>query len=69
MITRSKQSWSVGAIVKVGFCTLKVISARAVKDGMPDIYTLTSLDGCKTYEFVPHNGLRLIHTDIEYLRH
>ena len=69
MITRSKQDWKVGALVKVGFLNLRVVSVRAVKDGLPDIYTLTNFDGNKTYEFIPHNGLRLIHTDIEYLRH
>lgn len=58
---RSKNaSWSVGAVVKVGFMTLRVESARAEKDFMPDIYTLTSLDRLKRYEFIPHNGLNRI---------
>ena len=57
MITRSKQQWTVGSTVKVGFMTLRVLSARAEYDGMPDIYTLESLDGSKRYEFIPHNGL------------
>jgi hypothetical protein len=60
MINPKNQSWDNGAIVKVGFLRLKVVSVRAVKDGMPDIYTLTSLDGSKTYEFIPHNGLQRI---------
>jgi len=60
MITNSKQKWTQGNIVQIGFCRLVVESIRAVKDGMPDIYTLTSLDGKKTYEFIPHNGLRLV---------
>jgi hypothetical protein len=60
MITKSKQTWLTDSIVNVGFLKLKVVSAKAVKDGMPDIYTLTSLDGKKTYEFIPHNGLRLV---------
>jgi len=59
-ITRSKQNWSIGATVKVGFLTLRVISVEAVKDWLPDIYTLESLDGSKTYEFIPHNGLTRI---------
>ena len=58
MITRSKQDWTVGAVVKVGFLSLRVLSAVAVKDYLPDIYTLESLDGSKRYEFIPHNGLR-----------
>ena len=60
MITRSKQNWTIGATVKVGFLNLIVVSVKAIKDGMPDIYTLTSVDGSKRYEFIPHNGLTRI---------
>ena len=56
-ITRTKQDWSVGATVKVGFLTLRVLGVEAVKDGLPDIYRLESLDGSRRYEFVPHNGV------------
>ena len=59
--TRSKnKDWSIGAIVKIGFCTLRVVSARAEKDYLPDIYVLESIDGTKKYEFIPHNGLTRI---------
>lgn len=57
MITNTQQTWVPGAVVKVGFLSLRVLSVRAVKDGLPDIYTLASLDGMKRYEFVPHHGL------------
>ncbi len=57
MITNSKQSWNEGDTVRVGFMTLKVVAHKAVKDYMPDLYLLTSLDGLKHYEFIPHNGL------------
>jgi len=58
---RSKnKNWSIGAIVKVGFMTLKVVGIRAVKDYLPDIYELESLDGSKRYEFIPHNGLQRV---------
>jgi hypothetical protein len=57
MITRSKQDWSIGATVRVGFLQLRVVGARAEYDGMPDIYSLESLDGTRHYEFIPHNGL------------
>ena len=60
MITKSKQDWSVGQVVKVGFLSLRVLSARAEKDYLPDIYTLESIDGTKKYEFIPHNGLTRI---------
>ena len=52
--------WEPGRIVKVGFLSLRVLGCQAVKDGLPDIYTLESLDGAKQYEFTPHNGLRRI---------
>lgn len=57
MITHTKQNWEIGATVKVGFLTLRVVSVRAVKEGLPDIYTLENLDGTRLYEFIPHNGL------------
>lgn len=57
MITRTRQDWSIGQTVKVGFLSLRVVSVRAEYDGLPDIYTLASLDGTKRYEFIPHNGL------------
>lgn len=59
MITKTKQDWSVGSWVKVGFMTLKVEAARAEKDFLPDIYTLVSANG-KRYEFTPYNGLSAI---------
>ncbi len=55
--TKAGNVWQVGNTVKVGFLSLRVISARAEFDGMPDIYTLESLKGDKRYEFIPHNGL------------
>lgn len=56
----SKQDWRVGATVKVGFLQLRVLGVVAVKDGLPDIYTLESLDGKRRYEFIPHHGLTRI---------
>lgn len=60
MIRRTRQDWTAGQVVKVGFLSLRVVSARAEVDGLPDIYTLASLDGSRTYEFIPHNGLTRI---------
>jgi hypothetical protein len=60
MITKTKQNWEIGNIVKVGFLTLRVVSVKAIKDGMPDIYTLENLNGTKRYEFTPYNGLERI---------
>ncbi len=57
MITRTNQNWQPGSLVKAGFLTLRVVGVQAVRDGLPDIYTLESADGGKRYEFVPHNGL------------
>lgn len=58
MVNHTRQNWSVGSVVKVGFLSLRVLGVEAVKDGLPDIYTMESLDGTKRYEFIPHNGLR-----------
>ena len=60
MISNTKQNWTVGETVKVGFLTLKVLSVTAIKDGLPDIYTLENLKGTQKYEFIPHNGLNKI---------
>lgn len=60
MIKTSKQNWNLGQTVKVGFLTLKITGIRPVKDYMPDIYDLESLDGKATYEFIPYNGLHRI---------
>ena len=59
MVKRTKQNWSIGEWVKVGFMKLKVLGVRAEFDGLPDIYTLESSTG-KKYEFIPHNGLYAI---------
>jgi hypothetical protein len=58
---RSKnKSWNVGDVVNVGFIKgLKVLKVEAVKDFMPDIYTLQGKNGA-LYEFIPHNGLTRI---------
>ena len=61
MITNSKQNWTTGATVKVGFLTLRVVRAIATPgDFKPDEYILESLKGDKFYSFVPHNGLERI---------
>jgi len=58
MIQRSKQTWTPGATVKVGFLTLRVLAAEPTPgDYLPDAYHLESLDGARRYRFVPHNGL------------
>ena len=61
MITKTKQDWTPGNIVKVGFLRLRVLGARAVKDGLPDIYTLESVNGTVRYEFIPHHGIRKLY--------
>jgi hypothetical protein len=60
MITTRTQDWSIGKLVKVGFMTLRVLSVKAVKDNLPDIYTLENPKSHKRYEFIPHNGLNAI---------
>lgn len=59
MINRSKQAWTVGSTVKVGFMSLTVLAIVATPgDFKPDAYVLTSKDAF--YSFVPHNGLNRI---------
>lgn len=64
MITKTKQTWAVGATVKVGFLTLLV--QRAIQtpgDYKPDAYLLSNLAGSQLYKFVPHHGLEKITMD------
>lgn len=54
------KDWTIGSIVNIGFMkNLTVVSVEAIKDFLPDIYTLKSASG-KMYEFIPHNGLRAL---------
>lgn len=63
MITKTKQSWEVGATVKVGFLSLVVKAAVATPgDYLPDAYILANAAGTQLYKFVPHNGLEKITT-------
>jgi hypothetical protein len=68
MITQSKQNWSIGETVKVGFLKLRVVDACAVKDGLPDIYLLESLDATKQYRFIPHHGITKLEADENWRR-
>lgn len=57
MIANSRQNWTVGSVVRVGFLTLTVTAIIPTPgDGMPDEYRLISAKGA-TYSFVPHYGL------------
>jgi hypothetical protein len=60
MITNTRQNWTVGQVVRVGFLSLRVLSVRSERDYLPDIYTLESMNGQRKYEFIPHNGLTRI---------
>lgn len=61
MISKSKQNWTVGATVKVGFLSLVVRAAVATPgDFLPDAYILANSAGTQLYKFVPHNGLEKV---------
>ena len=61
MITKTKQNWTIGQIVKVVFLSLIVKSAVATPgDFLPDAYILMNQSGTQLYKFVPHNGLEKI---------
>lgn len=64
MITKTRQNWTTGQTVKVGFLSLVVKAAIATPgDYLPDAYILANLAGTQLYKFVPHNGLEKITTD------
>jgi len=59
-IKNSKQNWSVGQTVKVGFLSLLVVAIEPTPgDYLPDAYLLRSAKGV-AYRFVPHHGLEKI---------
>jgi hypothetical protein len=58
MITKSKQIWAVGEMVKVGFMSLRVMATQETPgDYKPDAYILANAKADKFYRFVPHNGI------------
>lgn len=63
MIRKSKQNWTVGETVKVGFMAGLVVQAVELTPGdfLPDAYLLKR--GDQFYRFVPHNGLEKIDAD------
>lgn len=59
-IRNTRQDWSIGRTVKVGFMSLEVIAYIPTPgDWAPDIYVLESGNG-RRYEFTPHMGLQRI---------
>ena len=58
MITRSRQDWTPGASIKVGFLTLEVVECIPTPgDYRPDDYRLWNPKSGKKYTFTPHHGL------------
>jgi hypothetical protein len=58
MITRTKQNWSIGQKVKVGFLWLTITAIELTPgDFRPDVYHLIGTSG-KSYTFTPHFGLQ-----------
>jgi hypothetical protein len=51
-------SWNCGDTIKLGTKELKVLSIETVRNGLPSIYHLMSLDGSKDYEYIVNRGLR-----------
>ena len=61
MITKSKQNWTTGSMVKVGFLSLMVVQAIPTPgDYAPDAYLLINAAHKQLYKFVPHNGVEKI---------
>lgn len=63
MITRTRQNWAAGSIVKVGFMSLMVQGAIETPGNYaPDAYLLSNEKG-QNYLFVPHKGLEKYNGD------
>ena len=64
MINRTKQNWTTGSMVKVGFLSLMVVQAIPTPgDYAPDAYLLINAAQTQLYKFVPHNGVEKITLD------
>ena len=58
MINKTKQNWTTGQTVKVGFMSLVVVQAIPTPgDYAPDAYILSNAARTQLYKFVPHNGV------------
>lgn len=58
MIRNTRQNWTVGSTVRVGFLRLRVLASIATPGNYrPDEYALESLDGRAFYRFTPHHGI------------
>lgn len=57
-MTKSKQVWAVGEMVKVGFLSLRITGTEKNAGWNNQTgYLLTNADGSKNYRFTPHEGL------------
>lgn len=63
MITNTKQNWTAGQLVKVGFLANLLVVAVVPTPGdyAPDAYVLSRNE--QFYSFVPHKGLSKIGAD------
>jgi hypothetical protein len=60
-ITHTRQNWTPGETVKIGFLKLKILNILPTPgDYRPDKYILTDGKG-NIFEFVPHYGLEKVH--------
>jgi len=58
MSKTSKQEWTAGSTVKVGFLTLVVVAKIATPgDYLPDAYICKNPAGTQLYKAVPFNGV------------
>ncbi len=57
-VTHTRQNWTPGETVKVGFLRLKILAVRPTPgDYRPDEYLLEHPTSKKLYIFTPHHGL------------
>jgi hypothetical protein len=62
MVRNSKQNWTIGQTVRVGFLSLTVVAGlEATGDGLAGAYILTN--GAQLYAFIAHRGVHKISDD------
>ena len=57
-ISKARQDWSVGSIVKAGFLEVRVVAKG--HDASGKVSCCESLDGSKAYIFQPHQGIERV---------
>lgn len=58
-MSNTNQNWNAGAMVKVGFMSLTVLTVISTHDD-PNAYILANTKKTQVYKFIPYKGLEKI---------